>query len=387
MSETNKKPRRKFRKSLLLIPVVIALIAVAAITIPKQVKQSRLRALGYETEEIEAIMEASLEKYLLDNSYYSEHLADAIRTGTLNMDYFNLYLKTPLSRRLSSKDFYLYHRLIDEGYEEDQIENLYAQLEFREIVPLLIFDYQWNEQNYIDDVISHRQDSKDGAFILDGDYLTLYKLTDPAVEPRSPQTLVNKRYYLGESFFPELVDITPEYSVAGTRLETEAAEAAVSLCTKALNDGNPFFISSSYRNYESLRKTYEFYTSAYGEDGADELVVRPGFSEVQTGFALSFAPTYEDEENFEDTKCYKWLRKNAASFGFIERYKKGTESLTSHEADGSYWRYVGRDLARSVSASGLTYDEYWSLVFKGWYDEENKPSEELIEKAIEEISK
>ena len=36
--------------------------------------------------------------------------------------------------------------------------------------------------------------------------------------------------------------------------------------------------------------------------------------------------------------------------------------------------------------SGLTYDEYYCLILKGWDDDANRPNESLIENTVDEIT-
>ena len=85
-----------------------------------------------------------------------------------------MYLYTVLDsdRHLEEKDLLLYNRLVDAGYETDQLVNLYQNLTFDEMTPLLVYDYQWNEQQYIEDVIHNRESSASGTFTLDEEYIT-----------------------------------------------------------------------------------------------------------------------------------------------------------------------------------------------------------------------
>ena len=135
------------------------------------------------------IREKELLHDILDNEYYSKNLAAAIKDGTLRKDYIALYAVIP-DRRPESVDFLLYRRLQDAGYEEDQLLNLFAALKREEMTPLLVYDYQWDEQGYISDVVTNRDS---GHFDISGDYRQMFKISEKAPDPDSFQVLVQGR--------------------------------------------------------------------------------------------------------------------------------------------------------------------------------------------------
>lgn len=382
-----RKPKRRVRWWLLILPAALIIGIIAAVRLPSSLSDSKIRNLGYTQAETDAIREMGLSDLILEKAYYSEHLADAIVKGTLKKDYIALYAATEPSREFTDRDFLLYRRLVDCGYEEDQLMNLFASLKFGEMVPLLTFDYQWNEQLYVDDVIACRENNADGSFVLENSYRQNYKMKYAAADPESPDVLVNKNFYLPADYTPsDLTPITTEYSVVGMQLRKEAADKALRMCMDALESGYAFFISGSYMDYISIQNAYDYYTTTSSAAYADLQVGKAGFSEFQTGLSLSLAPTYEHYEDFRTTECYKWLSDNCTSYGFIERYPAGKEDITGCAADASYYRYVGKDLAEKVKASGLTYDEYYTLILNGWYDEANRPDDSLIEGTVAEIT-
>lgn len=386
-AQKKRKPKRRVRWWLLIFPVILTVGIIAAFKVPAMMKDSKIRNLGYSREEAEAIAEAGLSDVILKNEYYSEHLAEAIRTGTLQKDYIPLYVATDTTREFSDRDFLLYRRLADEGYEEDQLMNLFASLKFYELTPLLTFDYQWNEQLYIDDVIACREQNAGGSFVLESSYRQNYRMKYAAEDPHNLNVLVNKNYYLPADFVPEeLTPITTEYSVAGMQLTKEAADAAVKMCMDALGEGYAFFISGSYMDYVSIQNAYTHFLNNKGEYYADMQIGKAGFCEFQTGLSINLAATYEKYEDFRTTECYKWLKDNCVRYGFIERYPYGKEDITGCAEDASYYRYLGKELAAKVSASSLTYDEYWCLFLKGWYEETNRPADTLIENALAEVT-
>ena len=49
---------------------------------------------------------------------------------------------------------------------------------------------------------------------------------------------------------------------------------------------------------------------------------------------------------------------NAADYGFILRYPKGTTPRSGVIYEPWHWRYVGAELARELKAKGITFEEY-----------------------------
>ena len=167
-----KKPRRRVRWWLLIFPVLLIGGIVFAVKYPAMKRERALTKLGYTKEEAAAVQEAGLDQLITENGYYSHPLADAIRRGTLKKEYLPLYAAADDSSLLTDLNFLLYSRLAEAGYEEDQLINLFKNLEFNELVPLLTFDYQWDENDYIADCAEMRGENTNGKIELSGTYRT-----------------------------------------------------------------------------------------------------------------------------------------------------------------------------------------------------------------------
>ena len=57
-------------------------------------------------------------------------------------------------------------------------------------------------------------------------------------------------------------------------------------------------------------------------------------------------------------KEYEWLVNNSYKYGFILRYPEGKEKITGYMYEEWHYRYLGKDVAKDVYDSKLTYDEY-----------------------------
>ena len=156
------------------------------------------------------------------------------------------------------------------------------------------------------------------------------------------------------------------------QLDARAAAAFRELEAAAIADGCPIFLSSGYRSYE--RQKYLFvemiqdnlalgykYEDAY--TNTKSLRNIPGTSEHQTGLAADILSVnyLEMDEGFADTKEGKWLKENAARFGFILRYPKDKEAITGTQFEPWHYRYVGVEDATKIMEQGVCLEEYLGM--------------------------
>lgn len=127
--------------------------------------------------------------------------------------------------------------------------------------------------------------------------------------------------------------------------------------------GHTFTASSSFRSYDSQVATYNHWVSVNGSyAAADRVSARPGYSEHQTGLTIDLATSGCALECFGGTSAYAWIKAHAASYGFIERYPAGYESITGYSAEPWHWRYVGPSTAQAFVSSGVrTLEQYWAM--------------------------
>lgn len=375
-----KKRRRKLRFKKEVYFVLAGIVAILClIFVPRQIESNNLKKLGYKKDEITAIREQNLANTLLKNNYYSSYLASSIKNKTVNTDYLSLYTVISSDGSLTEKDFLLYNRLLDRGYEESQILNLFKSLYFYEMTPLLVFDYQYDETAYIDDCLNNRDKNSTSHFELTGDYYNEYGNPLPVDDPTNINMLVNKTYYLDSSYVPENVtELSSYYGASGRSLAKVAADALASWCDGGRSVGVVFYATSAYRPYSDQQTIYNNMVASSGQAAADALSARPGFSEHQTGLTVDIAATNQESENFADTDAYLWTSTNSASYGWILRYPEGKEQITGYDFEPWHYRYVGKSIAEAVQESKLTYDEFYCLYLKPWDNEENKPSNEIL---------
>lgn len=137
-----------------------------------------------------------------------------------------------------------------------------------------------------------------------------------------------------------------------------------SMIEAARNDGLDLWLSSAYRSNEVQKYLFEqessYYTDmGYSEVQAKELakksVAVPGTSEHEMGLAVDFNDVNED---FKYTPEYAWLSDHAAEYGFIQRYAEEKQAITNIIFEPWHYRYVGKENATKIKASGYCLEEY-----------------------------
>ena len=152
-------------------------------------------------------------------------------------------------------------------------------------------------------------------------------------------------------------------------LQTPACDAFLEMQKAAAADGVTVWMQSGYRSVKYQTGLYERKTKYYTDRGYDTAAAKemaaavvnpPGYSEHNCGLAADLnSPEHTGlDEGFENTTAFRWLCEHAVEYGFILRYPKGAEDKTEITYEPWHWRYVGRENAAKISASGLCFEDY-----------------------------
>ena len=152
-------------------------------------------------------------------------------------------------------------------------------------------------------------------------------------------------------------------------LQTVACDAFLEMQKAAAADGVTVWMQSGYRSVKYQTGLYERKTKYYTDRGYDTATAKemaaavvnpPGYSEHNCGLAADLnSPEHTGlDEGFENTTAFRWLCEHAVEYGFILRYPKGAEDKTEITYEPWHWRYVGRENAAKISASGRCFEDY-----------------------------
>jgi len=189
--------------------------------------------------------------------------------------------------------------------------------------------------------------------------------TEAEEEPESPMLTEEDGITRLEIEGVSLLLVNKQYSLPadyGGRNQ-EAAAALEEMIAAAAEDDLALFVISGYRSYETQMSIYNRYVGTWGKEYTDRVSARPGHSEHQTGLAYDLNSL---ENSFKDTEEFRWLERHSAEFGFILRYREGSEWATGYMFEPWHYRYIGDvPLAKKIMESGLSLEEYAGLAPEG----------------------
>ncbi|WP_010255698.1 M15 family metallopeptidase [Treponema primitia] len=161
--------------------------------------------------------------------------------------------------------------------------------------------------------------------------------------------LVDKAHALPEGYEPEdLVELTGgayQINRRGLMLRRAAANALTAMAYAAQAEGVVFLAASSYRSYDYQVEVYARNVREDGQEEADRLSARPGYSQHQTGLVMDFGPI---DDSFAKTPAGRWILPNAARFGWSLSFPDGYEAVTGYVWESWHYRYVGPELAAFI---------------------------------------
>lgn len=181
---------------------------------------------------------------------------------------------------------------------------------------------------------------------------TSERLTKHNVEVKDGITYINGILIANKTY-----DLPSTYNPGGILPEAQAAfnemkAAAWNSSRLTLN------ICSGFRSYAYQRDLYNSYVNRDGKAKADTYSARPGHSEHQTGLAMDINLA---GSAFDNTPEAKWIAAHCAEYGFIIRYPQGKQDITGYKYESWHVRYLGKELAKEVTDSGLTLEEFLGI--------------------------
>lgn len=177
--------------------------------------------------------------------------------------------------------------------------------------------------------------------------------------PNNVDVVINKkRCFSPIDFVPS--DLT---SYNGYVVSAKIVPDMTAMFNAAAVAGVPLSLTSAYRSYANQVETYNHWVRTNGSTAAaDTVSARPGYSEHQTGFVFDLSAGGCSLECFRGSAQYQWMLTNAATYGFIERYPQGLESVTGYSPEAWHWRYVSPAVAQEMKSKGIkTLEQLWNI--------------------------
>jgi zinc D-Ala-D-Ala carboxypeptidase len=189
---------------------------------------------------------------------------------------------------------------------------------------------------------------------------------DILTKPRSyddwSTTLVDTILRVPKSYIPpDLVSVARAGIAGHGKVRAVMIDDLRAMAEAAAAAGNGIGVESAYRSYAQQEAVFASWTAQLGYAQALKVSARPGHSEHQLGLAIDFRSDPGGSPftgSWGKTPAGTWMRRHAWEYGFIRSYPPKEQGVTCYASEAWHYRYLGRDLAAAIHASGLTTREY-----------------------------
>lgn len=356
-----KRKKLKWKQILILLFILLILGCISIYGVKQyqyhQTPEYKLLQKGYNEKQVDILTTKLTNKELEEilEMKKQEKMIDLVQHQDFKFENLERYLSYQGPKNIDELII-----LVNQNIDQKKIEYSEQIINFLKAKYFLMdhleryLEYQKKHMDLsIDEVITNVNSN------LDYDFYTNTNKTDLS---KKNLVIVNKYYNLEKDYVPE--NLTSIDS-SGHQVTSETATHFKEMITAAKKEKSyTFKVNSAYRSYNTQASLYNNYKNQHGFAWAESYSARPGHSEHQTGLAIDMVASSSNFDNFEDTKEYEWLVKNAHKFGFIQRYPKGKEYITGYHYESWHYRYVGKEVATKIYEEGLTYEEYYAYYVK-----------------------
>lgn len=314
--------------------------------------ERRLKKIGYTGVQINILKDHKVSLKTVSKYKYIEEIAGIVENENYQEKNLSKYLDKYVSKQDIDTVIYMVNNNLDYEYS-DKLVNIIHEEYFipNRLDRYMKYDKSTNSKDIVAAVNSN----------IDFDYYTNTNNTDVS---KGKLMLVNKYYSLNNDYeCNDLVKVENMYAnLNDNKLNREAYEALKELIVAADKEGYNIRINYSYRDYETQEGIYNGYKESKGEEYADNISARPGFSEHQTGYAVDVGVQAKESTGkaFKNTGEYKWMLENSYKYGYILRYPENKTNITGYGFEAWHYRYVGKDVALYIHEHGITFDEYYA---------------------------
>lgn len=158
---------------------------------------------------------------------------------------------------------------------------------------------------------------------------------------------------------PDVVPVSRAGIAGSGRIRKVAIADLRALAAAARRAGNPIAVRSAFRTWEDQEAIFASWVRRTSRKEALRYSARPGHSEHQLGVGIDFMSAGGGEPwdgpDWGTSPAGLWMARNAWRYGWLMSYPPGEEHRSCYGYEPWHWRYVGRERARIVHASGLPY--------------------------------
>ena len=178
--------------------------------------------------------------------------------------------------------------------------------------------------------------------------------------------IVNKKERIPDNYeySIELINIKNVWS-EDIKIEKKAYHKFMKLKNELEKENIYIEIDSVYRSVKEQQELWDNWIKEKGLDYVKKTLAEPGYSEHHTGLAIDICIRkgnkliFENEEMLKEEEIFSKIHKKLYLFGFILRYPKVKENITSYSYEPWYLRYINNiEIAKEIYLKGLTLEEY-----------------------------
>ncbi len=176
------------------------------------------------------------------------------------------------------------------------------------------------------------------------------------------RTLVDPMRAVPEQYQPpDLVPASEAGYSAEFQIRAIVVDDLASMRNALIAEGLPeVAILAAHRSIAEQQRLFDARVAEIGREAAIEGTARAGHSEHHLGTTIDVRPigATDVDQSFGDTPTGQWLAEHSWKHGFVVSYPADAEDVTCYKYEPWHLRYLGRDLAGRVHASGLSLREY-----------------------------
>ena len=194
------------------------------------------------------------------------------------------------------------------------------------------------------------------------------QVTQQNAEPASKEVdyliLVNKQHPLPDDWEDRIELVRCAGNEGSYLVEKRALEAFLDLRDALFEEGIQIELDSTYRSVARQKEIWSEFEAERGVDYARQYVAVPGCSEHHTGLAIDVCLVKngvvidDNDDMIAERETFERIWARLPEFGFILRYREGTQDITGYAYEPWHFRYVGVEAAKEIAERGVTLEEY-----------------------------